>query len=126
MLRDDAGHDDDEGACWAANLHARPSQGGDEEARDDSGVNAGLGLDAGSDTEGHRQRQRDQAYSDAGDEVSREIVPRVATQAQEKFWGPAAQISRAAGLRRDFDGHARHRLVPGHLQRHAATPIRSQ
>jgi len=87
--RDDAGHDDDEGA--PADLHARPAERGNKEARDDGGVNACLGLCAGGDTKGHRQWQRDQANGDAGDEVSREIVPRVATQAQKKFWGPAAQ-----------------------------------
>ena len=53
---------------------------GDEEAGDDRAVDAGLRRHAGRDGERHRQRQRDQADGDAGDQVGDEGPARVVPQ----------------------------------------------
>ena len=72
VLRDDAVHHDDEGAGGAADLSLRAAQRGDQEARDDGAVEAGLRRHSGGDGEGHGQRQGYESYGDAGDEVAQE------------------------------------------------------
>jgi len=69
LLGDDAGDDDDEGAGRAADLDARAAQERHEEAADNRGVDARLRRDAGGHAEGHRQRQRDHAHGQAGQQV---------------------------------------------------------
>ncbi len=76
----DAGHDDDKSARGSADLGARTAQGRDEEAGDDSGVEAGLRRDAGSDGEGHGQRQRHQSHRETCDEIVRKLLGFVALQ----------------------------------------------
>ena len=68
--------------------------------------------------------QSDQAIGDAGDEVSREIVPRVATQALQSL---GVQRRNAMDL---FCGRikatlraCRRRFFPGHLEHRAATSL---
>ena len=47
---------------------ARAAERGDQEAGDDGAVDAGLRREAGGDGERHRERQRDEADGDAGDD----------------------------------------------------------
>src|SRR5690606_2601613 len=54
-----------------AGLDAAPAQHGDQEARDDGGVEPLLRLHAGGDGEGDGERERD----DADDEAGREVPP---------------------------------------------------
>ena len=53
----DAVDDDDEGAGRPADLHRTAAEQRDQEAGDDGGEDAGLGLEAGRDRKGHGQRQ---------------------------------------------------------------------
>ena len=47
---------------------------------DDCGVEAGLRRDAGSDGEGHGQRQRHESHRQSGDEIVRKLFNCVAMQ----------------------------------------------
>src|SRR5690606_793817 len=58
-----------------AGLDAAPAQHGDQEARDDGGVEPLLRLHAGGDGEGDGERERD----DADDEAGREVPPELGT-----------------------------------------------
>ena len=86
--RDDAGDDDDERAGRAADLEARAAERRDEEAGDDRAVQAGLRRHAGRDGERHRQRQRDQADRDAGDQVVTKLLQRVRAKSVDGFGSP--------------------------------------
>ena len=81
---DDAVDDDDEGAGGPADLHVRAAQQGDQQAGDDGGPQAGGGREAGSDGEGHRERQRHDADGQAGAEVAQEAFPAIALQGSEQ------------------------------------------
>ncbi len=76
----DAGHDDDNSASGPADLGARTAQGRDEEAGDDGSVKPGLRRDAGSNGEGHGQRQRHQSHRETCDEIVRKLLRFVALQ----------------------------------------------
>jgi len=80
----DAVDDDDEGARRAADLHLRAAQRRDEEAGDDRGDDALLGLDAAGDGEGHRQRQGDHADGQAGGDVGAQLRAAVAAHGVEQ------------------------------------------
>jgi hypothetical protein len=58
-----------------ADLESRSTQRRDQEAGDDRAVNAGLGRQPRRDREGHRQRQRDEADGEAGDQIGKEVTP---------------------------------------------------
>ena len=45
-MSNDAGHNDDEGAGWSADLGARAAESGDEESGDDGCIKTGLRSDA--------------------------------------------------------------------------------
>src|SRR5205814_1807217 len=66
VVRDDAGHDDDERAGRPCDLEARAAERRDEEAGDDRAVEARLRQHARRDCERHRERERDEADGDAG------------------------------------------------------------
>ena len=91
VLGDDSGNDDDEGACGTANLRFGTAQSGDEEAGDDRAVDPGLWRYPRGDGEGHRQRQSNKAYSDAGDQIRKEFMPIVIAQEKNGFWEPLIQ-----------------------------------
>jgi hypothetical protein len=80
---DDARDYDHEGAGRAANLRFRSAQSGDQEAGDDSAVDASLRCQSGGDGEGHGKRQGDQADGNSGDQVEKEFVAVVLAEAKD-------------------------------------------
>ena len=93
VLGDDAGDDDDEGAGRAADLDARAAERRDEEAGDDRAVDAGLGREARGDRERHRERQRDEADGDAGDEIVPEGDAVVAAKREDRLRQPGGPLA---------------------------------
>ena len=91
---DDAVDDDDEGAGRPADLHPRAAERGDQEAGDDRGEDALLGLDARGDRERHRQRQRDDADRDAGADIGEEAGAVVACHCIEQPRAEARGLDR--------------------------------
>jgi hypothetical protein len=83
---DDAGDNDDEGAGGSADLGAGAAEGRDEEAGDDGGVETGLGSDSRGNAEGHGEREGDQTYCDASEEVVEKHLARVGTESLNRFW----------------------------------------
>ena len=69
VLLDDAVDDDDERSCGAADLDAAASEDGDDQSGDDGRDDALLRRHARGNTESDGQRQRHDAYDDAGHEV---------------------------------------------------------
>ena len=67
---DNAGDDDHECSGRAANLGRRSAEHGNQKTGDDGAVDSGLRREARSDRESHGQRQSDQAYGDAGDQIA--------------------------------------------------------
>ena len=86
--RDDAGHDDDEGASWSANLSFGAAQRGDQKAGDDGAVNAGLRRESGGNRKGHSQGQRHQSHGDAGDQIVDKFVGAVVAQTEDRLRKP--------------------------------------
>jgi hypothetical protein len=76
VLRGDACEDDDEGAGRPGDLHTAAAERGNQEARDNRGVEALLRLGARRDGKGHRQRQRDDADDHPGDDIGKPVRPR--------------------------------------------------
>ena len=68
-IGDDARHDGSKGRRGACDLHLAAAEGGDEEARDDGGIKALLRTDAGSQRQSDGERQCDNGYDDAGDQI---------------------------------------------------------
>ena len=70
-------------------LAARAAQRGDDETRDNRGVDAGFRPHAGRDGEGHRQGQGDQADGHSGHQIGDEPLPRVASAVSPRAWESA-------------------------------------
>ena len=85
---DDPGHDDHERAGGSADLSLRSAQRGDQKARDDGAVDAGLRREAGGDGERHGQRQGHQTDGDAGDNVLQKLAQRVFAEADDGLGQP--------------------------------------
>jgi hypothetical protein len=99
----DAVDEHDEGARRPADLHAAAAEDGDQEARDDRGVEALLGLDSRRDAEGDRERQRHHADDHAGHDVARELR-RSVSLAQHRH---ELRLEPAPVIRRVLHRHAR-------------------
>ena len=78
---DDAG-DDDEGAGRAADLRLRSAEGGDQEARDNGALDAGLRRESRGNGKGHGQWEGDEADGDSGDHVEQKFVAIVIAQTE--------------------------------------------
>ena len=76
---------DDERAGRSADLHARATEHGDEEAGDDGGIESLCRRDATRDAERNRQRQRHDADDDAGREIVRELSSIVVAKGSEQL-----------------------------------------
>jgi hypothetical protein len=50
-------------------LHTRAAKSGNDEPGDDTGEDARLGLDTGSDSEGHRKWKSDNANGEPGHQI---------------------------------------------------------
>ena len=114
VLGDDAGDHDDERAGGAADLDARSAERRDEEAGDDRAVDAGLRREARGDGECHRERQRDEADRDPGDE----ILPEGDRRSREARGSTSAARGPLAG--RDRHGSLLRLLVTEGLSRPAS------
>ena len=68
-IGDDASYDGGKGRRGACDLHLAAAEGGDEEARDDGGIKALFRADAGSQRQSDGERQCDNGYDDAGDQI---------------------------------------------------------
>jgi hypothetical protein len=102
MLGDEAGDDDDEGRRRAADLMPAAAEGGDQEAGHHGGDQPPVGLDAGTDRNCHRQRQRQDRNRDARQRVLAEAAWRITlAQRDDKLRRERAQVGREveAGLR---------------------------
>jgi hypothetical protein len=53
---------------------------GNYKARDDRGVDAGFWLNAGRNGKSHRERERDEADGEAGNEIRKQVLPRISRQ----------------------------------------------
>jgi hypothetical protein len=89
---DDAVDDDDERAGRAADLHMRAAQCRDQEAGDDGGEDALLGLDARGDGKGHGQRKRHDAHGEPGAEVGQEAGAVIARQGVEQAGSESMEL----------------------------------
>ena len=88
VFGDDSRDHHDKRAGGTADLHARAAQRGDQEAGDDSAVDAGLRGESRGNRERHGQRQGDEPDGDAGAQVSEEILESVIPQAEDGLGQP--------------------------------------
>ena len=99
----DAVDDHDEGARGPADLHPRSAQRGDQEARDDRGVEPTLRRDTAGDRERDGQRQRDDPDDDPRADVGHELGAVVRSERREQLrneqrWTPGDNLARTTGL----------------------------
>ena len=70
---DHAGHDDDERSGRAADLDARAAEPRNQETRDHRGDEALARAGSAGNSEGHRQRQRDNCDGETGNQVRAQL-----------------------------------------------------
>jgi hypothetical protein len=89
MDGDDPGNHDYEGAGGSANLGFRAAEGGDQKSRDHRAVDTCLRSKSRCDSEGHGQRQCDQANRDSGDDVLQKLAQAVFAETDNRLGQPA-------------------------------------
>ena len=89
MLGDNTGDDHYECARWAANLRARPSQQGNQEACNYCAVNSRLRRQSRGNGKRHSQRQGNQANGYSGYEVFQKLLRSVVAQTKDRLRKPA-------------------------------------
>ena len=87
--RDDAGHHHHKRSGRPSDLRLRSAQQGNQKSGNHGAVDARLRRQAGSNGEGHGQRQRDQTDRDAGNDVMQKFCEAVFAQAQNRLRQPA-------------------------------------
>ncbi len=77
--------DDDKRACRTADLRARTAQRRNQKSCDHCRVKARLRRNARSNTESHRQRKRNKADRNAGEQIAHQHLRRIAPQGQQRL-----------------------------------------
>jgi hypothetical protein len=86
---DDSCHNNYEGARRAADLRLRPTQRGDQKARNNRTVDTGLRREPRGDGKGHRERESDEADCDSGNQVEQKLVAIVVAQTEYRLRKPS-------------------------------------
>ena len=87
MLRHDTRHDGGKGGGGACDLHPAAAEEGDQEARDNGGVDALLRADAAGQRQRDGKGQRDDGYDDARYRVLGELLAGIGLQAVKQRGG---------------------------------------
>jgi hypothetical protein len=72
-----------------ADLRLRSAEGGDQEARDNGALDAGLRRESRGNGKGHGQWEGDEADGDSGDHVEQKFVAIVIAQTEYRLRKPA-------------------------------------